>query len=99
LAVLNGKSRSGFFPGLCCNQTLKAFYLGVPARMRAEANTPAFKAEWLVAANKHPFVADPAGPSMALAYSDHAERYFGPGTELENLKLASCKQLFNTRRG
>lgn len=54
--------------------------------MRAEANTPAFKAEWLVAANKHPFVADPAGPSMALAYSDHAERYFGPGTELENLK-------------
>jgi len=41
--------------------------------MRAEANTPAFKAEWLVAANKHPFVADPAGRSMALAYLDHAE--------------------------
>jgi integrase len=69
----------------------KAFYLGAYGSDESRAKYATLKAEWLVAANAERFVADPAGPSMAsiaLAYLDHAEAYYGPGTEFENLKLA-----------
>jgi integrase len=67
------------------------FYLGEYNSDESREKYARLKAEWLVSNNAAKFVADPAGPSMAsiaLAYLDHAESYYGPGTELENLKLA-----------
>lgn len=69
----------------------KAFYLGQHGSQESRDKYAALKAEWLVNRNAAKFTGDESGPTMAgiaLAYLDHAEAYYGPGTELENLKLA-----------
>jgi integrase len=66
-------------------------YLGDYGTDESREKYARVKAEWLTSKGAARFVADPAGPTMAtiaLAYLDHAQSYYGPGTELENLKLA-----------
>jgi len=67
------------------------FYLGPHGSDESKTKYAKLKAEWLVSKNAEKFVQSPDGPAIAavcLAYLDHAEIYYGPGTELENLKLA-----------
>lgn len=67
------------------------FYLGPFGSDKSREEYARLKSEWLVSKNATKFVAEPQGPTIAsvcLAYLDHAEAYYGPGTELANLKLA-----------
>jgi len=74
----------------------QVIYLGDYGTEKSKQRYNALKAEWLV--NREAFKAkarsrraESVGPTMAdvcLAYLDHAETYYGPGTELKNLKRA-----------
>ncbi len=69
----------------------KMFYLGPYDSPKSREEYARLKSEWLVSKNATKFIAEPQGPTIAslcLAYLDHAEVYYGPGTELKNLKLA-----------
>lgn len=69
----------------------KVFYLGLYGTEPSREKYARLKAEWLVSKNAAKFSAEPEGPTIAslcLAYLDHAEVYYGPGTELDNMKLA-----------
>lgn len=69
----------------------KVFYLGDYGSEDSHEKYAKLKAEWRIGKNTPKFVSDPSGPTLAavaLEYLDHAEAYYGPGTELENLKLA-----------
>ncbi len=73
------------------NLSGKVFYLGPHGTDESKTEYARLKAEWLVSKNAEKFVAAPDGPTIAtvcLAYLDFAEVYFGPGTELKNIKLA-----------
>jgi len=81
----------------------KVFYLGVYGTEKSRQEYARLKAEWLVSKNAAKFVADARGVTVAsvcLAYLDHAEAYYGKGTELENLKLAikPLSELYATLR-
>ena len=87
-------------PGYCLHKSSgrayvnlggRTFYLGEYGSDESRERYAALKAEWLVNRNAAKFSGDVGGPTMAsvaLAYLDHAEAYYGPGTELENLKLS-----------
>jgi integrase len=69
----------------------RMFYLGPFGSEESHKKYAKLKAEWLVSKNADKFVQSPDGPTIAsvcLAYLDHAEVYYGPGTELANLRLA-----------
>jgi integrase len=69
----------------------RVFYLGLHNTPESQEKYAQLKAEWLVSKNAEKFVQSPDGPTIAslcLAYLDHAEVYYGPGTELKNTKLA-----------
>lgn len=73
----------------------RMFYLGVHGSQESRDEYARLKAEWLVSKNAEKFVAAPDGPTIAtvcLAYLDHAEVYYGKGTEYEHLGMA-CRPL------
>jgi integrase len=69
----------------------KVFYLGTYGTPESRQRYATLKGEWLVNRNAVKFAANESGPTMAqiaLSFLDHAEAYYGQGTELENIKLA-----------
>jgi integrase len=81
----------------------KVFYLGVYGTEKSRQDYARLKAEWLTSKNAAKFVADARGITIAavcLGYLDHAEVYYGKGTEFDNLKLAvkPLSELYATLR-
>jgi integrase len=69
----------------------KPFYLGPYGSEDSKERFNRLKAEWLLNRHSEAFRPCSTGPTMAdvaLAYLDHAEKYYALSTEFANLKLA-----------
>jgi len=65
-------------------------YLGKYGSPESRERYARLKSEWLAAAHAEKFIASsrPTLAMVCLAYLDHAEGYYGPGKELDGLKMA-----------